>query len=64
VFGNHAYVPQIAGDVIDRIAPDAPPVMLIGNHGATTWGPTLDIARNRMECLEAMCQLTLLVDRS
>ncbi|MET7468302.1 methylthioribulose 1-phosphate dehydratase [Micromonospora sp. NPDC005686] len=64
VFDNHAQVPRIADDVLDRIAADAPPVMLIGNHGATTWGPTLDIARNRMECLEAMCQLTLLVDRS
>jgi methylthioribulose-1-phosphate dehydratase len=64
VFDNHAYVPRIADDVAERIASDAPPVMLIGNHGATTWGPTLDIARNRMECLEAMCQLTLLVDQS
>ncbi|WP_410655364.1 methylthioribulose 1-phosphate dehydratase [Amycolatopsis sp. lyj-112] len=63
VFDNHAHVPRIADDVAGRIASDAPPVMLIGNHGATTWGPTLDIARNRMECLEALCQLTLLVDR-
>ncbi|MEV6694600.1 methylthioribulose 1-phosphate dehydratase [Micromonospora sp. NPDC051196] len=64
VFDNHAHVPLIADDVLDRIAADAPPVMLIGNHGATTWGPTLDIARNRMECLEAMCQLMMLVARS
>lgn len=64
VFDNHAHVPLIADAVGDRITADAPPVMLIGNHGATTWGPTLDIARNRMECLEAMCQLMWLVDRS
>jgi methylthioribose-1-phosphate isomerase/methylthioribulose-1-phosphate dehydratase len=63
VFDNHAHVPRIAEDVAERIAEDGPPVMLIGNHGATTWGPTLDVARNRMECLEAMCQLTLLIDR-
>jgi methylthioribulose-1-phosphate dehydratase len=63
VFENHAHVPGIADDVTERVAHDAPPVMLIGNHGATTWGPTLDVARNRMECLEAMCQLTLLLDR-
>lgn len=63
VFDNHADVPRIAADVTERLTQDAPPVMLIGNHGATTWGPTLDVARNRMECLEAMCQLTLLLDR-
>jgi methylthioribose-1-phosphate isomerase/methylthioribulose-1-phosphate dehydratase len=63
VFDNHVDVPRIGADVEERITPDAPPVMLIGNHGATTWGPTLDIARNRMECLEALCQLTLLLDR-
>jgi len=63
VFDNHAHVPAIAADVADRLAADAPPVMLIGNHGATTWGPTLDVARNRMECLEEMCRLTWLVDR-
>jgi methylthioribose-1-phosphate isomerase/methylthioribulose-1-phosphate dehydratase len=57
VFDNHA-----DDDVSERLTSDAPPVMLIGNHGATTWGPTLDVARNRMECLEAMCQLTLLLD--
>jgi methylthioribulose-1-phosphate dehydratase len=62
VFDNHAHVPRIADEVLGRIGSDSPAVMLIGNHGATTWGPTLDIARNRMECLEAMCQLTLLVD--
>lgn len=62
VFDNHADVPRIGDDVEERLTSDAPPVMLIGNHGATTWGPTLDVARNRMECLEAMCQLTLLLD--
>lgn len=63
VFDNHAHVPRIADDVAERLTEDAPPVMLIGNHGATTWGPSLDVARNRMECLEALCQLTLLLER-
>jgi methylthioribulose-1-phosphate dehydratase len=63
VFDNHADVPRIAADVADRLTEDAPPAMLIGNHGATTWGPALDVARNRMECLEALCQLTLLLER-
>jgi methylthioribulose-1-phosphate dehydratase len=63
VFENHAHVPDIAADVLARLDRDAPPVMLIGNHGATTWGPTLDVARNRMECLEEICRLTWLVDR-
>jgi methylthioribulose-1-phosphate dehydratase len=63
VFRNHAEVPRIAADVHDRLTRDSPPVLLIGAHGATTWGPTLDIARNRMECLEALCQLRLLLDR-
>jgi methylthioribose-1-phosphate isomerase/methylthioribulose-1-phosphate dehydratase len=63
VLRNHADVPRIAADVRDRLTGDAPPVLLIGAHGATTWGPTLDVARNRMECLEALCQLKLLLDR-
>ncbi len=63
VFANHADVPRIADDVAARLTAQAPPVMLIGSHGATTWGPTLEAARNRMECLESLCQLTLLLDR-
>jgi methylthioribose-1-phosphate isomerase/methylthioribulose-1-phosphate dehydratase len=63
VFANHRDVPRIAADVTERLRADASPVLLIGAHGATTWGPTLDVARNRMECLEALCQLRLLLDR-
>jgi methylthioribose-1-phosphate isomerase/methylthioribulose-1-phosphate dehydratase len=64
VFANHADVPRIAADVTARLTAQSPPVMLIGSHGATSWGPTLESARNRMECLESLCQLTLLLDRS
>nr|WP_255364674.1 methylthioribulose 1-phosphate dehydratase [Alloactinosynnema sp. L-07] len=63
VFENHAHVPRIAADVAERLTADAPPVLLIGAHGATTWGPTLESARNRMESLETLCRLRLLIDR-
>lgn len=63
VFPNHPDVPRIAADVTARLHADSPAVLLIGAHGATSWGPTLDVARNRMECLEALCQLRLLLDR-
>lgn len=63
VFSNHADVPRIAADIGERLTSDAPPVLLIGGHGATSWGPTLEVARNRMECLEMLCQLTFLLDR-
>ena len=36
------------------------PVLLIARHGATAWGPDLETARNRLECLEQLCQLVLL----
>jgi methylthioribose-1-phosphate isomerase/methylthioribulose-1-phosphate dehydratase len=63
VFQNWVDVPRIAEDIEAQLPQNAPPVMLIGSHGATSWGPTLEIARNRMECLETLCQLTLLIDR-
>ncbi|SDI72664.1 methylthioribulose-1-phosphate dehydratase [Actinokineospora alba] len=64
VFENHADVPRIGSDVAARLTPDAPPALLIGAHGATTWGPTLETARNRMECLEMLCRLRLLIERN
>jgi len=63
VFENHASVPRIAADVAARLAAGDPPVLLIGAHGATAWGPTLESARNRMESLETLCRLRLLIDR-
>lgn len=67
VFANWPQVPRIALDVAAwarQSSPAAggasPSALLIGHHGATTWGPTLEVARNRLECLEALCQLTLL----
>ncbi|MBB5937303.1 methylthioribulose 1-phosphate dehydratase [Streptomyces zagrosensis] len=62
VFPNWPEVPRIAADVASRLAstPHAPPGLLIADHGITTWGRDLAQARDRLECLEAICQLLLL----
>ncbi|OKJ94584.1 methylthioribulose-1-phosphate dehydratase [Streptomyces sp. CB03234] len=62
VFPNWPEVPRIAADVADHLAatPHAPPALLITDHGITTWGRDLAQARNRLECLESICQLLLL----
>ncbi|WEV28788.1 methylthioribulose 1-phosphate dehydratase [Streptomyces sp. 71268] len=62
VFPNWPDVPRIAADVADHLAatPHPPPALLITDHGVTTWGRDLAQARDRLECLEAICQLLLL----
>ncbi|MRH90642.1 S-methyl-5-thioribose-1-phosphate isomerase [Nocardia sp. SYP-A9097] len=62
VFPNHADVPQIGADIEKYLTahPEAPPVLFIAGHGITAWGATLAQARDRAECLEAMCELTTL----
>ncbi|MFB7723568.1 S-methyl-5-thioribose-1-phosphate isomerase [Nocardia sp. NPDC056100] len=62
VFPNHADVPQIGADIEKYLNehPDAPPVLFIAGHGITAWGATLAQARDRAECLEAMCELVTL----
>jgi methylthioribulose-1-phosphate dehydratase len=64
VFPNWPDVPRIAAD-ITRCLDDGrahAPALLIAHHGATTWGATLEQARNRLECLEALCRLRYLLD--
>ncbi|SMC60313.1 methylthioribulose-1-phosphate dehydratase [Lentzea albidocapillata] len=64
VFTNWAEVPRIAAEISQRLTDrQGPPVLLIAHHGATAWGATLDEARNRLESLEALCQLHLLTDQ-
>jgi methylthioribose-1-phosphate isomerase/methylthioribulose-1-phosphate dehydratase len=63
VLPNHADVALIAEEMFRQLRDDTPPVVLIDHHGATAWGPDLETARNRMECLEALCQLHLLTGR-
>ena len=61
VFPNRRAVPRI-GEDIDRWLtehPGAPPVLCISGHGITTWGQNLSQARDRAECLEALCELVL-----
>lgn len=55
-------MPQIGVDIEKYLTehPDAPPVLFIAGHGITAWGATLAQARDRAECLEAMCELTTL----
>lgn len=62
VFPNWRDVARIAHDVAGHLAesPSAPPALLIADHGITVWGRDLAQARNRLECVEAMCQLLLL----
>jgi methylthioribose-1-phosphate isomerase/methylthioribulose-1-phosphate dehydratase len=65
VFANWPHVPDIAEDIARHYRgavgdPGVPPVLLIGHHGATAWGADLAQARNRMECVEALCQLHLM----
>lgn len=63
VFPNWPDVSRIARDVAAYLADRGPrpvPALLIARHGATTWGRDLEQARNRMECIEALCRLSLL----
>ncbi|MDT0382148.1 methylthioribulose 1-phosphate dehydratase [Streptomyces sp. DSM 42041] len=62
VFRNWSDVRLIADEVATYLAshPGAPPGLLIADHGITTWGRDLAQARNRLECIEAICQLLVL----
>jgi methylthioribose-1-phosphate isomerase len=63
VFPNQADVSQIAADIARHFGDSNSrvPVLLVAHHGATAWGADIDEARNRLECLEALCKLDLLV---
>ncbi|KAB1935305.1 methylthioribulose 1-phosphate dehydratase [Micromonospora sp. ALFpr18c] len=64
IYANWADVPRIAADVEEHLTayPSAPPGLLITDHGITTWGRDLSQARNRLECLESICQVLMLTD--
>ncbi|WP_083874085.1 S-methyl-5-thioribose-1-phosphate isomerase [Nocardia paucivorans] len=61
VFPNWRDVPRIGADIERylRANPTAPPVLCIAGHGITTWGENLSRARDRAECLEALCELVV-----
>lgn len=65
VFTNHGDVSRIGADIEHYLAeqPGAPPVLFIAGHGITAWGVDLAQARDRAECLEAMCELVTLSGR-
>ncbi|BCO35694.1 bifunctional S-methyl-5-thioribose-1-phosphate isomerase/methylthioribulose 1-phosphate dehydratase [Mycobacterium heckeshornense] len=65
VFANHADVARIGAEIQRHLSehPDAPPVLFVAGHGVTAWGADLAQARDRVECLEAMCELVTLTGR-
>ncbi|MFJ5831676.1 methylthioribulose 1-phosphate dehydratase [Streptomyces sp. NPDC093089] len=62
VFPNWPQVDRIAEDVAAHLTAyaEGPPGLLLADHGITTWGDSLNQARNRLECLESICQLLVL----
>jgi methylthioribose-1-phosphate isomerase len=68
VFPNWSDVPRIGQDVAAWLSGldghVVAPVFLLAHHGITAWGPSLETARNRLECVEAMCQLILLTGQA
>jgi methylthioribose-1-phosphate isomerase len=65
VFANHSDVARIGVDIERHLTgnPGAAPVLFIAGHGVTAWGADLAQARDRAECLEAMCELATLTGR-
>ncbi|GFG75793.1 hypothetical protein MBOT_31580 [Mycobacterium botniense] len=65
VFTNHAEIGRIGADIERYLIghPDTPPVLFIAGHGITAWGASLAQARDRAECLEAICELVTLTGR-
>lgn len=65
VFPNWDDVTRIGSDIERYITTQisTPPVLLIGGHGATAWGDSLGQARDRLECLEALCLLVTLTGK-
>ncbi|WP_179889491.1 methylthioribulose 1-phosphate dehydratase [Streptomyces sp. st115] len=62
VFPNWPEVDRIADDVAAHLGADreGPPGLLLADHGITTWGESLGQAKNRLECLESLCQLLVI----
>ncbi len=62
VFTNHSDVRCIGADIEQHLTvhTHAPPVLFIAGHGITAWGADLAQARDRVECLEALCELATL----
>ncbi|WAJ43583.1 S-methyl-5-thioribose-1-phosphate isomerase [Mycobacterium sp. Aquia_216] len=62
VFANHSDVSRIGAEIERHLTnhPDEAPVLFIAGHGVTAWGDDLAQARDRAECLEAICELVTL----
>ncbi|MGW7696247.1 class II aldolase/adducin family protein [Streptomyces asiaticus] len=62
IFPNWADVSRFAADIARHYAdtPVAPPCLLLSHHSVTAWGEGLAQARNRLERIEAICQLLMI----
>ena len=61
VVDNPLHVPDIAATVLARF-PDGPPrvpAFLIRDHGMTVWGPNIEAAAGRVECLAYLLDYAL-----
>ncbi|MEV6134498.1 S-methyl-5-thioribose-1-phosphate isomerase [Nocardia sp. NPDC051990] len=65
VFPNWPDVARIGADIEAYLLenPTAAPILAIAGHGITTWGDNLSQARDRAECLEALCELVVRAGR-
>ncbi|WP_062984506.1 bifunctional S-methyl-5-thioribose-1-phosphate isomerase/methylthioribulose 1-phosphate dehydratase [Nocardia anaemiae] len=65
VFPNWPEVARIGADIEAYLLenPTAAPVLAIAGHGITTWADNLSQARDRAECLEALCELVVRTGR-
>jgi methylthioribose-1-phosphate isomerase len=65
VFPNWPDVRRIGDQVAAYLTgtADVPPAVLVADHGVTTWGRDLAQARDRLECVEALCHHLLLTRR-
>lgn len=54
VFPNHAHVPRIAEEMVERFSHEPPrvPGFVIRDHGLTAWGRDADAALNHVELFE------------
>ncbi len=65
VFPNWPDVARIGADIEAYLLENstAAPILAIAGHGVTTWGDNLSQARDRAECLEALCELVVRTGR-
>jgi len=58
IFPNWQDIPKVAQEVHQYLlqTPNAPPAILLYNHGVTAWGRNPEQARNHLEAVEYVCE--------